>query len=116
MNLSDPITLRVYHGAILALDIELNGKPYSAQLDLGLTTLVINEPLQTALHLEVDSDNTLGLGNMTYPGLATRMRDLPAFAQWDPEGAGFVIVGSSFALDCAVSISFVHTEMRTCVR
>ena len=116
MTLSDPIPLRVFHGAILALDIEFNGKAYMAQLDLGMSTMIINEPVQTALHLEAEGDSTLGLGGMTYPGLPTRMRDLAVFERWDPDGTGFVIVGAPFTFDCAVSISFVHQEMRTCVR
>ena len=116
MTLSDPIRLRVFHGTVLALDIEFNGRAYPAQLDLGMSTMIINEPVQTALHLEAEGDSTLRLGDMTYPGLPTRMRDLAIFERWDPNGAGFVIVGAPFALDCAVSISFVHQELRTCVR
>ncbi len=116
MTLSDPIRLRVFHGTVLALDIEFNGKAYPAQLDLGMSTMIINEPVQTALHLEAEGDSTLGLGGMTYPGLPTRMRDLAIFERWDPNGEGFVIVGAPFVLECAVSISFVHREMRTCVK
>ncbi len=116
MKLSDPIRLRVLHGAILALDIELNGTPYMAQLDLGMSTLIINEPVQTALHLQAEGDTTLGVGGAVYPRLSTRMRDLEVFERWDPDGAGFVIVGAPLVFDCAVSISFVHQEMRTCVR
>lgn len=116
MTLSDPIPLRVFHGAVLALDIEFNGTPYMAQLDLGMSTMIINEPVQTALQLEAEGESVLGLGGMEFPGLPTLMRDLAVFERWDPNGDGFVIVGAPFALDCAVSISFVHQEMRTCVR
>ena len=35
---------------------------------------------------------------------------------WDPNGKGFVLVGAPIAFDCAISLSWVHQEMRTCVR
>ncbi len=116
VELSDPIRLRVYHGVILGLDIEFNGREYQAMLDLGMSTMVINEPVKTAMHLEAEGVSTLGLGGTTLSDLPVRVRDLEIFNNWDPDGAGFVIVGAPVAQNCAISISWVHREMRTCVR
>ena len=102
MTLSDPVRLRVYHGVILGLDIEFNGKESQAMLDLGMSTMVINEPLRAAMHLEAEGVSTLGVGGMTFPDLPTRVRDLAIFQNWDPDGTGFVIVGApeTFACRC----------------
>jgi len=116
MKLSDPIRLQVYHGTVLALEVALNGKTYQAQLDLGLSTVVVNTPVGEAMHLEAEGVTTLALGRTTLSDLSTRVRDLDVFGRWDPEGNGFVIVGAPIAYDCAISISWVHREMRTCVQ
>jgi hypothetical protein len=33
-----------------------------------------------------------------------------------PDGTGFVLVGAPLAYDCAIALSWVQREIRTCVR
>jgi len=116
MTLSDPIRLQVYHGTVLALEVTLNGKPYQASLDLGTSTVVVNEPVRQAMHLQAEGVSALGLGSTTFADVSTHVLDLDIFGRWDPDGNGFVIVGAPIAYECAISISWVHREMRTCVQ
>ena len=43
MTLSDPVRLRLLHGVILTLNVELNGHVYPAMLDIGTSSVVVNE-------------------------------------------------------------------------
>ncbi len=114
--LSDAVRLRVYHGVILGLDVELNGTEYPAALDLATPTLVVNEGVRTDAGLHDEDTATLGLGSAAHPDLPVRVLDLEIFRRWSPNGEGFVMVGAALARDCAISLSWVHREMRTCVR
>lgn len=116
MTLSDPIRLRLLHGVILTLDVELNGHTYPAMLDIGTSSVVVNERVKSEAALETDGVGTLTVGETTYPDLRVTVRDLPLFERFSPNGDGFVLVGAPLALDCAVSISYVRQELRTCVR
>lgn len=116
MTMSDPIRLRVYHGVMLGLDVKLNGREYQGMLDLAMSTLVVNEPVKVQMHLDAKDVGSLALGNINHPDLPVHVRDLDMFRGWDPDNNGFVIVGAPVAYDCAISISWVHREMRTCVR
>ncbi len=115
MTMSDPIRVRVMHGVLMAMDVELNGREYGAMLDLGVGTLVINEPVRTKMHMDADDEASLKLGGRTFSDLPVRTLDLPLFRGWDPDGEGFVVVGAPLAYDCAISISWVHREIRTCL-
>lgn len=115
MTMSEPVRLRVLHGIFLSFDVELNGREYPAMLDLGMTTLVVNEAVKAEMHGAGDV-GTLGLGSTTIPDLSVRMLDLPLFGGWDPNNEGFVVVGAPIAYDCAISLSWVRQELRTCVR
>ena len=114
--LSDPLRVQVYHGVFLSFGVELDGTEYKAMLDLGLSTLVVNEPVKAALGLETESTGTLVLGDTTLSDLPVRVRDLALFRGWDPDGDGFVVVGAPVSHGCVITISWVHREIRTCVR
>lgn len=114
--LSDPVRLRVYHGVILGLDVELDGTEYPATIDLTTPSLVVNQGVKRDAGLEDEDTATLGLGSTTHADLPVRVLDLDIFKRWAPNGEGFVMVGAALAHDCAISISWVHREMRTCVR
>jgi hypothetical protein len=116
MTLSDPIRLRVFHGVVLSLDIELDDRPFGAMLDLGTTKVIVSEGVQTASGIETEDQMTLALGSQTFADLPVTVMDLDVFGRFDPNGAGFTIIGAPLALDCAISVSWVHREMRTCVR
>lgn len=116
VTLSDPVRLRLLHGVILTLDVELNGHAYPAMLDIGTSSVVVNERVKTEASLEDDGFATLKVGNTTHTELPVQVRDLPLFERFSPNGDGFVLVGAPLALDCVVSISYVRQELRTCVR
>ncbi len=116
MAMSDPIRVRVLHGMLMGMDVEFNGKEYAAMLDFGMGTLVVNEPVRAQTKIAVEDKGTLKVGGRTFSDLPVRTLDLPLFEGWDPDGDGFVVVGAPLAYDCAISLSWVHREIRTCVR
>ena len=116
MTLSDPVPLRIYHGMIIGFDAEVNGKLYGAMLEVGMDILSINESVKTEASVEGDRISALRIGSTTFSDLPVRLLPNESFGQWSPNGEGFVFVGAPIALDCALSISFIHEELRTCVR
>ena len=115
MKLSDPVRLRVYHGVVLALDVEVDGKPYPAMLELGSPSLLVNQAVLDENGI-TDGKADLRLGGTLFPSLPIRVSDNPIIARFSPGGDGFVLVGAAPAADCAIAVSWVHREMRTCVR
>lgn len=115
VQLSDPVRLRVYHGIVLALDVEVDGTTYPAMLELGAPTLLSNKAVLEENHI-TDAKADLRLGATTLPGLPIQVSDHPSIARFSPNGDGFVLVGAAPAMTCAIAVSWVHREMRTCVR
>ncbi len=116
MMMSDPVPLRIYHGLVVGLDVQLNGRKYGAMLDVGMGSLAVNERVRTEASIEGGRVNTLQVGGTTYSDLPVKVLDDAAFGQWTPNGEGFVYVGAPIAVDCAIPVSYVHQELRTCVR
>lgn len=116
MTLSEPIPLLVLHGVALGLSVELNGTPYRAMLDLGTPAIIVSERVQADTDLDADDVGDLTLGQSTLRGVSVQVKDLEVMRRWDPSGNGFVLVGAPIAFDCAISISWVHQEVRTCLR
>lgn len=115
VRLSDPVPLRVYHGVVLALDVEIDGTAYPAMLELGATALLANEAVLKENDIR-EGRVDLTLGSTVLSGLPIELSDNPTIGRFSPNGDGFVIVGAPPALECAVAISWVHRELRTCVR
>jgi len=116
MTLSEPVKLRVFHGVVLGFDVTLNGETFGAILDVGTSTLVINQAAATKANISAEDVAALRVGNTTLSDLPVRVVALPLFERADPDGAGYVLVGAPLARDCAISLSWVHQEIRTCVR
>ncbi len=114
--LSEPVRLILLHGVVMSFDVTLNGTRFPGTLDLGSPTLVINEGAREALSLEREGLAALGLGDTDLTDLGYVVRDTEILRRFDPQGNGFVIVGALVAHDCAISLSWAHQEMRTCVR
>lgn len=114
--LSEPIPLRILHGVVISLDVELNGAPFPASLDLGARTLIANRGVQSDLSIDAEDTVTLGLGAATFEDVPVRVLDLDIFERWSPTGSGFVIVGAPVLERCAMSLSWAHAELRTCDR
>lgn len=111
--LGDPARIRVYHGVVIGLDVQIDGREYAAMLDLGTPGLVVSGDVALA-----DEDATVSLDVGTGEALEAPVRigDIPMLDRWDPNGAGFALVGAVIARDCALSLSWVHREIRRCVR
>lgn len=116
MTLTEPRRLRVYHGVVLGLDVELDGRPLQAQLDIGTTAVIVNEGARPEGMTGDEGTTTLSLGATRLEDLPLIVRDLSVFERWDPDGRGFALIGAPIAWDCAVSLSWAHAEIRTCVR
>lgn len=115
-GLSEPVRLRVYHGVVLGLDVELNGVQYPAMLELGSPTLLVNQRVLDEARIDGDTVDRMRLGPATFHDVPVRLSDHPVIARFSPGGDGFVVVGTAPALECPVAISWVHREMRTCAR
>lgn len=116
VELGEPIRLRVYHGLLLGLDLDVVGHAVGAMIDTG-TGRVVGNPATGQL-LGIDTGEQ-GSTTLTWPNGVQRdarvhVRDLPLFERWDPNGNGFLLLGGSLAFDCAMSFSWVHREMRMC--
>jgi hypothetical protein len=115
MTLSDPVRLRVYHGIVLGLEVEMNGTEYGAMLDLGTPAIIVNPDAKNAMQIADSDVATMRLGEATFSKIPVQVRDLDIFRRWRPDGGGFVLVGAAITQDCAISISWIHSELRTCV-
>lgn len=116
VDLSEPVRLRVYHGVVLGLDVVVGGREYPAILDLGSPTFLVNEAVEAAGDVASGRAATVGLGGATFTDVPARVSDHPVIGRFSPSGDGFVIVGAPVALECAISLSWVRRELRTCVR
>ncbi len=116
VKLSQPVPVRVMHGLLFGLDVEFEGQAYGATLELKRPALVVSQAVKAQTGIDDDDVGTLRLGYATYADVPARVRDLPLFSGWDPSGKGFVVVGAPITFDCAISLSWVHREIRTCVR
>jgi hypothetical protein len=113
--LSEPVPLRVYHGVVLSLDVGVDGNPYPAMLELGAPALLVNEAVIAETGV-TDGSAALTVGSVTFPSLPIELSDNPVLERFSPNGDGFVIVGTPLVHGCAVAVSWVHRELRTCVR
>ncbi len=115
-ELSRPVRLQVYHGVVLALQVAMGGTSYPAMLELGTPVLLGNPAMGEAGAIVEGRAPSLELGGATWTDLPAEVEDHPSIRRFSPNGDPFVIVGGLIAVDCAVSISWVRAELRTCVR
>jgi hypothetical protein len=116
VTLSEPVRLRVYHGVVLALDVEVQGRTYPAMLDLGAPALLVNQAVLDEAGVTGGTVERFALGATEFRDLPVRVSDHPSIARFSPGGDGFVVVGAPPAMACAIAVSWVHRELRTCVR
>ncbi len=114
--LSEPVRLRIYHGVVLALDVKVQGHIYPAMLELGAPALLVNEAVLRETGITDGSADSFELGATTFHDVPDRLSDHPVIARFSPRGDGFVLVGTPPVLECAIAISWVHSEIRTCAR
>lgn len=114
-TLSAPATLRVYHGVALRLEVEVEGRSFGATLDLATPRTTVTAGVADGAGVRDGAPATLTFGGVDRR-LTLAVGQTPVLGRWDPEAAGFVAFGADLATDCALSISYVHQELRTCVR
>ena len=72
--------------------------------------------MKAAANQEGDRVEAFRMGYSGWSDLPIAVVDSPIFQGWDPEGKGFAVIGAAFAYDCALAVSWVHEELRTCLR
>jgi hypothetical protein len=115
VELSEPTRLNVFHGVALRLDIEVAGQPLGATLDLANPLNQANPGAAHAAGLAAGTPASVMVSGIDRP-MAFTLGNTEVLERWDPNGAGFVSLGAPFAAGCALSLSWFHQEMRTCVR
>jgi hypothetical protein len=114
--LAEPLRLQVFHGVILGLDVEVEGTVYPALLDLGTPGVLANARVMTDAALRERPARSLRIGGATFEDVRVQETDHPVIRAFSAGDSGFVLVGASVALECVLSLSWVHRELRTCVR
>jgi hypothetical protein len=114
MTLSDPIRLRILHGVVPTLDVEVNGTTFAAFLELGAQKLLVNQAVLDQARV-AGGTAALALGASAFHDVPIELSDNPIIARFTAPENGFVIVGAPLVWHCAVSVSWVHQELRTCV-
>lgn len=116
VTLGDALRLRVFHGLLLGADFELGGTTLPALIDTGSDEVLVNAAGAAAAGAADGESTTLRAGPLDFGSVPLTVQDLPMMERWDPNGEGFVVLGSPIAGDCAFAVSWVHREMRRCVR
>jgi hypothetical protein len=114
--LGDPVPVRVFHGQMIALSVDLNGQTFMASLDTGHSVLIVNEPVTQSLHVEQAFTGQVTLGGTEIADVPVEMINVDVMARWDPDSKGFVLLGAPIAYDCAIAISWVRSEIQVCAR
>ena len=114
--LREPMPVRVFHGQMIALSVDLNGQTFMASLDTGQSALIVNEPVTHTLGTEQKFKAALSLGGAEIVDVPVEMIDLDVMERWDPDRKGFVILGAPIAYDCAIAISWVRSEIQVCAQ
>jgi hypothetical protein len=115
MEMSEPTRLNVFHGVALRLDIEVAGRRLGATLDLANPANQANSGAAHLAGLSAGATIPVRISGVER-GLLFEVAETPVLDRWDPDGAGFASLGAPFAAECALSLSWFHQELRTCVR
>lgn len=114
--LSNPVKVQVIHDTLIRTNVESGGKVFDALLDLAGPTMVVSRTAAASAGIS-DGAADFRLGYTAYPARRTRVLSLQIFDRWgDGGGKGFVLIGTEIARDCVLAVSYVHQEIRTCVR
>jgi hypothetical protein len=116
LSLSSPVATRVFHDALIRVDVEVGGKLVGGLLDFVQPTMGVNEPLRSQLGEGATRMSSFRMGYSGWDDLPAEVIDDPLFRGWDPDGNGFVVVGAAVAAECMIAVSWQHAELRTCVR
>jgi hypothetical protein len=110
------VRVRVLHGIVLSFDIELDGRPYPATIDLGTPIVIANPAVQAETGIADEDTATITLGGATLRDVPVEVIDIESLRRWVPDGGGFVLLGAPITYDCPLSLSWAHAELRSCAR
>jgi hypothetical protein len=116
VELTNPARIALFHDVLARVDVAIGGAQYGGLIDLAAPYLEVNEPLRSAGGVSEGVAGTFRMGYSGWSSLPAEVTESPLFQGWDPDGKGFVIIGAPVAYDCAIAISWLHAEFRTCVR
>jgi hypothetical protein len=116
VTLTDPAPIQVFHGQVMAMNVEIDGQSVFATFDSGRRVAAANEALVARLGAEPEFTATVAFGGSEIPGLTLQQSEIPMNDRWDPDGRGFLILGAAFTYDCAVAISWVRSQLQVCAR
>lgn len=112
--LGPPTRLQVFHGVALRMEVEVDGHPFGATVDLARPRNVMNPAAAGTTGVQDGGTGTVDFEGRTRT-LLFDVADTSILDRWDPDGVGFLSFGAAIAADCAVSISWFHQELRMCV-
>lgn len=110
--LSSPVSVQVFHDLLIRADVDFGGEVVGGLLDLTRPEMQVGQALAAPVF-----DGAVRRFRMGYGGwsdLPAAVVDSPVFRRWDAQER-FVIVGAAVAYDCAIAISWYHSEIRTCL-
>lgn len=116
VSLTSPVNVEVFHDVLIRTQVQIGDDVYSGLLDLEAPTLQVNQPVQAAAGFSGGTIDSFRMGYSGWEELQIAVTDSPVFGRWVPVGTGFVIIGAEVARDCAIAISWFHSELRTCRR
>jgi hypothetical protein len=111
--LSSPVSVQVFHDLLIRADVDFGGEVVGGLLDLTRPEMQVGDALAGPV-----ADGTVASFRMGYGGwtdIPAAVVDSPVFGRWDADER-FVIVGAAIAHDCALAISWYHSEIRTCLK
>lgn len=114
--LSNPIRVQVLHDMLIRTDVEVGGQVFGALLDLSGPTMVVSPAAAANAGLRAGPVD-FRMGYSAFPARRARVLPLQVFERWgDGGGKGMALIGAEIARDCLLAVSYVHQEIRTCVR
>jgi len=116
VTLSNPVAIQLFHDVMVRADVEVDGKLYGGFVELASPYMEVNAPLEAAGGVTGEVLGAFRLGYSGWTDLPAKVTDHPNFKGWDRESQGFVYIGAPVAYECAIAISWVHSELRTCLR
>ncbi|NKB88734.1 MAG: hypothetical protein GKS06_10985 [Acidobacteria bacterium] len=116
VELGEPVALRIFHGFVMATDLQLNGHDYMAQFEIGINKVIVNEPVTQTLGFEGETIGAVTVAGREFGGLPVSHMEIDVFERWDPDGNGFVLLGAPIARDCAIAISWIRAELQVCAQ
>ncbi len=114
VSLSNPTRLQILHDALIRTEVEVNGEVFFAHVELTSASMIVSSVVRERASV-TGGEADFRLGYAAFPELPAEFIDLPQLRGWGGDDAGVVFVGAPVAMKCAIAISWVHAELRTCM-